>query len=392
VITSTDLIRRRWLDNKFYGLTWSLNLDKNLWNVVWGGGVNRYDGDHFGEITWAQVSAVQPDHRYYFNNGDKRDFNSFIKANYQLASKLNAFVDLQFRRITYKASGIENELNPININTDFNFFNPKLGLTYAMSDHNQLYGSFAIANREPLRDDFVNFPGNKPLSENLQNLEVGVRNTGKKHTFHANYYLMNYKNQLVLTGQLNDVGSPIRTNAGESYRMGIELEGSFMLLKKLRWSPNLTLSRNKIKSYNDVLEDYGDNYDQFNIIKVNYRNTDIAFSPNVIAGSQLAYRPVGGAEITLLTKYVGKQYLDNTGNQSRSISEYVVNDVRVSYTWQPAHVKAVVFSFLVNNILNETYQSNGYTWGYLAGSSSYRANYYYPQAGRNFLAMVSIKI
>ena len=203
---------------------------------------------------------------------------------------------------------------------------------------------------------------------------------------------MNYRNQLVLTGELNDVGGTIRTNAGKSYRAGIELEGAFKLSRKIQVQANATLSQNMIKSYTEVLEDYGDNFDQFNIVKKVYRNTPISFSPSVIAGSQISYRPVPAAEIALLSKYVGKQYLDNTGNENRRLDAYFVNDVRLSYTWQPSFAKAIVFSFLVNNILNQKYESNGYTWGYLYGANSYRANYYYPQAGTNFMAMLSIKI
>jgi iron complex outermembrane receptor protein len=392
VVTTTDLIRRRWLDNKFYGLTWSLNIDKNAFNIVWGGGANRYDGDHYGQLLWAQVSPVPTEYQYYFNNGDKRDFNSFVKTNYQISSKLNAFVDLQFRKITYKASGIENSQEPVGINADFNFFNPKLGLTYALSDRNQLYGSFAISHREPLRDDFLASPANSPTAEKLGNLEIGLRNAGAKHTFHANYYLMRYKDQLVLKGVVNDVGASVRINAGESYRTGLELEGAFKLAPKLQWNANLTLSRNKIQSYTEVLEDYGDNFDEFKVVEVEHKKTNISFSPDIIAGSQLIFHPFSGSEIALLTKYVGKQYLDNTSNEARTLDAYLTNDVRISYTWQPQHVKAVVFSFLINNILNETYESNGYTWGYLAGSYTYRANYYYPQAGRNFMAMLSIRI
>jgi iron complex outermembrane receptor protein len=389
VVTSSDLVRRRWLNNDFYGLTYSLNYDKEKWNVILGGGWNRYDGDHYGNLIWAKVSPAAPGSQYYLNNGDKRDGNIFMKINYAFATSLNAFIDLQTRQVSYKASGIENEQQAININAKFNFFNPKLGLTWSVREHQQLYASYAVAHREPLRDDFVNFPGTSPKAESLGNLEVGLRNTGSKHVFHANFYRMDYKNQLVLTGQLNDVGAQIRTNTGQSYRMGIELEGSVKLMKSLQWSANLTLSRNKIKEYVDILHDYADDSD----VKTRYTNTDISFSPNAIAGSQLAFFPFKGAEMTLLTKYVGKQYLDNTSTKDRTVTAYLVNDVRLAYKWKPEFAKEILFSLLINNVLDKKYQSNGYTWAYLyGGGAAYRETYYYPQAGRNFMAMISIKI
>jgi iron complex outermembrane recepter protein len=265
-------------------------------------------------------------------------------------------------------------------------------MTWLLNDRNQLYGSYAIANREPVRDDFVDFPGNTPEPEKLRNIEAGYRNTGKKHFFNANFYLMRYKNQFVNTGQLNDVGAPIRTNAGESYRMGLELESSVSMLDLFRWNVNVTLSENRIKSYTEVLEDYGENFDEFNIVRNVYNDTPISFSPATIVGSQLAFQPFTGAEIAWMTKYVGKQYLDNTGNKNRTIRSYIVNDIRLSYNWKPAFAETITFSLLINNIFDEEYESNGYTWGYLGGTTEYREKYYYPQAGTNFLAMISARI
>jgi iron complex outermembrane recepter protein len=391
VINNTDLVRRRWLDNDFYGLTWSLNYDKSQWSVIWGGGWNRYVGDHFGEIIWAQVSPVPTGFRYYFNQGDKKDFNSFIKTNFAATSQLNLFVDLQYRKVLYEASGIENDQSPFDINADFNFFNPKAGLIYDISSQHHVYGSYAVANREPVREDFLSSPADAPAHETLHNIEAGYRNTGSHHQFQANYYLMKYKNQLVLTGELNDVGAPIRANAGESYRMGIELEGGFRLSGRLYWNANLTLSRNKIQSYTELLEDYGENFDEFNVVTNTYKDTDISFSPNFVAGSQLSFLPVSALELTLLTKYVGKQFLDNTSNNDRAIEPYLINDLRFRYTWKPTFIKEIGISFLLNNILDVEYESNGYTWGYLAGSVAYRENYYYPQAGRNFMVMLDLK-
>lgn len=390
-ISSSDLIRRRWLDNDFYGFTWSVNYDINNWNVIAGGGWNRYDGDHFGEILWTDVGAVPHEYRYYFNNADKRDFNAYVKANLQLTERLNAFADLQYRKIGYVVSGIENQLVPVSVDATFDFFNPKAGLTFSLSDQSQLYASYAVASREPVRDDFLDFEGSTPEPESLGNLEVGYRKSADAYAFHANYYLMSYSNQLVLTGELNDVGAFVRTNAGKSYRMGIELQGLARLSEKFRWNANLTVSRNKIREYKEILEDYGADFSAYDLREQTFRNTDIAFSPSVVAASSLSFIPFRNAEITLLSKYVGKQYLDNTASDARSIDPYLVNDLRLTYSWQPAFLREINFSFMINNILDEEYESNGYTWGYLAGPVEYRENYYYPQAGRNFMAMMSIK-
>jgi iron complex outermembrane recepter protein len=390
VVSRTDLIRRRWLDNDFYGFTYALNFDQEKWNVVLGGAWNRYDGDHFGEIIWAQVSPVPHEYQYYFNNGDKRDFNSYLKANYEISSTLNAFADLQYRKITYTVSGIENERKMLAIDKTFNFFNPKAGLTFSVSDAHQLYASYSIGNREPVRNDFVDNIGNTPKHETLRNLEIGYRGRGERHTLHLNYYLMDYNNQLVLTGQLNDVGATIRQNVPDSYRTGVEIEGLLKLSDNIQWNANLTLSRNKIKNFTEVLYDYGAAFDERNVVERNYKNTDISFSPSVIAGSALSFYPFKNAEITWLSKYVGKQYLDNTSNDARSLNAYFVNDIRLAYRWHPTFVKEINLSLLVNNILDEEYESNGFTYGYLAGEE-FRENFFYPQAGINFMAMVGIR-
>jgi iron complex outermembrane receptor protein len=391
VITASDMIRRRWLDNDFYGVTYSLNYENEKSNVVLGGAWNRYEGDHFGELIWAEVTTVPIEYQYYFNAGDKRDFNIFLKANYQVSNRLNAFADLQYRTIAYEASGVENKQNEFGIDVKYDFFNPKVGLTYQFNERQQVYTSFSVANREPVRDDFVDNPGSSPKHETLYNLEVGYRKTTDRFTLQANYYLMQYKNQLVLTGKLNDVGAPVRTNVDNSYRMGIEAEATWKISTRLNWIANATLSRNKIKEFTEVLYDYGLNFDEYNVIERSYSNTDISFSPNVIVGSGFSYFPVLSAEITLLTKYVGRQYLDNTSTEARSIDPYLTNDVRLRYTLNPKFMKEISLSFLINNVLDEKYESNGYTYGYLGGGDEYRENFYYPQAGRNFLAMLIFK-
>lgn len=392
-ISSTDLVRRRWLDNHFYGFTYSLNFDKGNLNSILGGGWNRYDGDHFGEVTWAAVALTAPkDHRYYFNNGLKNDFNIYWKNSYQLTSDLSAFIDLQYRQIGYTAQGKENKQFNFSFYRKFDFFNPKVGLTYALSSRQQLYASYSIANREPVRSDFIDAPaGSEPKHEELRNLEAGWRLRNERLTFNANYYLMDYTNQLVLTGDVNDVGASIRTNVDKSYRTGVELESTLRVTNELTWGANLTLSQNKIQDFREVLYDYGANFDEYNRVEKTYRNSDISFSPNVVAGSILSYGPIKNLEASFLTKYVGKQFLDNTSNDARKLDAYWVNDVRLRYSIYPKGMREISLSLLMNNVFNEVYESNGYTWGYLGGTAEYRQNYYYPQAGRNYMLMLAFR-
>jgi len=392
-VTSSDLIRRRWLNNDFYGFTYSLTYEKGKYNGTLGGGWNRYVGDHYGEILWAGVALNAPkDFRYYFNSGDKRDFNIFWKSNYQITDKLNAYLDLQLRTINYEAQGIENDLSDFLVNGDYNFFNPKLGLTYELADNKQLYASYSVGQREPVRDDFITAPnGATPKSETLNNIEAGWRMRKSNHFFNVNYYLMNYKDQLVLTGELNDVGAAIRTNVDRSFRSGVELEGAVKINSKLTWGANVTLSQNKIKTFTEVIYDYGINYDEYNEIRNEFNDVDIAFSPSVIAGSSLSYNPARSFEATLLSKYVGDQYLDNTFNASRKLDAYFINDIRLSYQPTVRGFKDITVSLLLNNVLDVEYESNGYTYGYLGGGETVRQNYYYPQAGRNYLMMLAMK-
>jgi iron complex outermembrane receptor protein len=390
-ITSSDIIRRRWLDNNFAGFTYSLNYEGDKINATLGGGYNYYDGDHFGEIIWAQYAGdVDIRDRYYDNVGTKNDFNSFIKVNYQVTDNLNLFVDAQMRVISYQTTGIDNDLRPININEEFNFFNPKFGATYQLDEQSNLYGSFAIGNREPVRSDFLDSPV-KPRHETLQDIEIGYKRFGDQYELSFNIYNMNYQDQLVLTGELDDVGNSVRANVDNSYRRGTELEGTYQFSSKVAWGLNAAFSQNKIKDFTEVLYDYGDNFDEFNIVNNEFENTDISFSPNVVVGSILSYMPIKGLSIGLQSKYVGQQFLDNTSNNDRAIEAYFINDLNLGYTFKTDFIKEIGLQLLVNNILDIEYESNGYTWGYLAGSTDYRQNNYYPQAGTNFLLAMNLK-
>ncbi|MEZ4775801.1 MAG: TonB-dependent receptor [Bacteroidia bacterium] len=396
-ITTTDLIRRRWLDNRFYGFTWSGNYSpKGNIHLSAGGSWNQYDGYHFGEIIWAQYSgdlAIRD--RYYDSRSLKNDFNSYAKATLDITSSLTAYADLQVRQIDYSwgdstltGSGKDNDGRQIQGSVNYTFFNPKAGITWQLGERSNLYASFSIGNREPVRGDFIDAPqGRTPLPETLRNLEAGYRIKRDHFSFHANYFLMDYTNQLVLNGELNDVGASVRQNVADSYRTGIEMVVSARLFPRLNLAANLTLSRNKIKSYDEYLY----NYDPFEVEIINYQNTDISFSPSIIAGGTLTYKIWKELEISWLSKYVGKQYLDNTSNDDRALDAFFVNDLRFSWTLYPSWAKEIRIGLLVNNLLNEQYEPNGYTYSYKYGADTYTENYYYPQAGTHYLASLALK-
>lgn len=388
-ITSSDLVRQRWLSNYFYGSTFSFDYNSfKRFTANVGGGWTQYDGDHFGDVVWARFSGnSNVRHRYYDNTGKKTDFNLYAKGYYQLSDAFNAFVDVQYRRVDYRVVGNDNAGLTHNVDEQFNFFNPKAGVTWKVNEQSSAYASYSIGNREPNRDDFTEAIAQiKPKHETMQDIEVGYKWNSKNWVFNANYYYMYYKNQLVLTGQLNDVGNAIKTNAPKSYRTGIELETAVALHKKWRWGANVTLSQNKIHSFTEYIFDYDIN----DYYQVQHGKTDISFSPNVIAGSQLSYTPIPALEITWLSKFVGKQYLDNTSSEDRIIKSYNTNDIRIKWDVKTNWSKGISLTLLVNNVLNEWYSSNGFTYGYRAGGHV-QENFYYPQAGRNFLAGVSLK-
>jgi iron complex outermembrane receptor protein len=387
-ITRTDLIRRRWLDNYFYGSTFSLDYNsfKKL-TASLGGGYTHYDGDHYGEIIWARTAgATENDQRYYFNKGVKSDFNIYGKLYYQFTEKLNAFGDLQFRSVGHKIDGMDNDLISFAFDQTYSFVNPKAGITYQLAPQSSVYASYSVANKEPNRDDFTASTTRLfPKSERLNNVEAGFRMQQGKWAVSANYYLMHYKNQLVLTGQINDVGNSIRVNVPKSYRTGIELEGAVAFNSHLKWNANATFSQNKIANFTEYIV----NYDTGDYDLVNHGKSDISFSPNVIAGSQFTYSPKKNLELALLTKYVGKQYLDNTSSETRKLDAYFTNDLRLTYTIKPTWIKEISFNFLLNNIFSEKYESNGYTYGYISEGALTQENFYFPQAGRNFLVGVN---
>ncbi len=400
-ITSTDLIRRRWLDNDFYGVTYSVNYEPvTFLKLTLGGAWNQYDGDHFGEIIWARFasnSAIRD--RYYESRGLKNDFNTYLKSLIGFSDKLTGYIDLQYRSINYQYgdssladAGTDNDLKAIFGQHDYHFFNPKLGLTYQINPAQQVYASYSVGNREPVRSDFIDAPeGRTPLHESLRNLEAGYRYTSGKLSLQANYYWMDYTNQLVLTGELNDVGAPIRVNVPDSYRMGIELDAQTELNSWFSLAANATFSQNKIKDFTEVIYQYDAAFTFTGVKNISYSDTDISFSPNVIAGLSLHFKPVKDLEISLLNKYVGRQYLDNTQQKSRSLDPFFVNNLRLLYTLETSWAKEVRIGLLINNLLNEQYEPNGYTYNYEYDGTLYVENFYYPQAGTNFMLNLGLR-
>ncbi len=367
--TTTDLITRKWLDNDFYGTTFSANYKKNKVDFIFGGALNKYDGNHYGEVTWARfASTSQPEDRYYTNYGNKLDFNTYSKINYQLTKKIGLYGDLQYRHINYQANGIE--LGEATVN--FSFFNPKAGITYDFNKSNSVYFSYAKANREPNRTDFEN---GIPKAEQLDDYEFGWRLNTKAVKLNTNFYFMNYKDQLVKTGAVNLIGSELRANVDKSYRAGLEIDAMIRFSSKLYFSPNVTLSSNKIKNYS---VDTGSGL-------VNYGTTNISFSPNVIAGSKFTYMPLTNLQFSLLNKYVGEQYAGNFDTQETKLGSYATVDFNASYEIKPKSVfQSIIFSGLVNNLSNKHYVSNAYLYG-----NNYMS--YFPQAGTNFLIGMTLK-
>lgn len=373
-IEAMDVAVRKWLDNKFYGATFSFNYEKGKSALTLGGALNRYGhAKHFGEIVWSEFALnLSPEHQYYAGRSQKDDFNIYAKWTYQLSSRLSAFADLQFRRVHYKTAGIRDDQSPYSFNESFNFFNPKAGLTYTLNDKSLLYASYALANREPNRSDYLD-GSVKPKPEQLGNLETGWRKKIGKTSLDVNYYLMHYTNQLVLTGALDNVGYPIRANVGKSFRTGVEASAMITFSDKWNWNLNATLAQNKNKNF--VL------LDENNV--ATSKNTTITLSPSLIAGSQLTWMAFRNFTISWMAKYVSKQYLDNAQNKNLTLNEYFVNDCRLTYQVFPKGMKEIGFSLLINNILNAQYASNGYVYD--------ATPYYFPQAGRNFMAMVTLR-
>ena len=402
-LTHTPAIDRKWLDNYFYGGTFALNYQpraNDKLQATLGGGWNKFDNEHYGEIIWAQYASTSfPGQRYYYNIAHKTDYNAYARATYQALPWLGLYGDVQVRHLNYTIDGVEDAQQDVTTRAAYTFFNPKAGATISLGHGQQLYGSFAVGQREPVRTDFTDRqPGYAPArAERLNDFEAGYRFGRTDLTFlgpstavrlNANYFDMTYVNQLVNTGQLNDVGTALRTNVANSYRRGVELVASVAAADKISLSSSLTLSRNRILDYHDVTYDASYNP----VVEAAGRNTAISYSPSVISAHTLEGQPLAGLRLALLYKTVSRQYLDNTENVNRSLAGYQVLDFRVRYAFHPGFVKEIELAALVSNLLNARYSANGYTYSYVGVSGhSETFNWYYPQATRNFLGSVNLR-
>ena len=392
ITDGSDVIVRRWLDNDFYVVNFNTNYKNDVLNFIAGGSYSNYTGDHYGEVIWgsnlAENTAIRD--RYYFSDAKKTDFSVFAKTTFNVSEKLAGYIDLQGRFIGYQTQGITSDIATIDVDSNFNFFNPKIGFTYKINERNSLYTSFAVANREPNRNDFE---VGLTTPETLNDYELGWRLKTENIKLNTNVYYMDYKNQFVLTGAINDVGAPIRATSGSSFRLGAEIDADIRVSDQLSVQSNATISSNKNR-------DFYLTKDGITTPK-SLGNTDLSFSPDVILGNMITYRPVENLQFSFLTKYVGKQFMSNFSSNISSndvLDSYVTSDINFVYELETEKIfKAIVFTALINNLFNETYVDRGYyytyddTWSNSSTTTTLDGAGYYPQATRNFLIGVTLK-
>ncbi len=384
-ITHTDLVRQLWLDNNFYGNIFSLNYKDSISQITLGGGWNRYDGNHYGDVIWAAQGLALPG-RWYNLDAHKTDLSFYFKEQIKIGRQFNLFYDLQFRKVNYTINGFRN--NPsLEIKNKYSFFNPKAGISYYKKNWSG-YLSFSKGQKEPNREDFEAGENQLPKPEKLNDVELSVEKRNANYAIGITGYYMHYKDQLVLTGKINDVGAYTRTNIPKSYRMGIELTASAEINGWINIAGNFSLSRNKVTDFTEYIDDYDNGGQKTNT----YSSTDIAFSPNIVGGATANFLFFKNFELSLISKYVGKQYLDNTQNESRKLNAFYTQDARLTYGFSKAFLKDVNIILLANNIFNKLYEPNGYTFSYIYGGNLTTENYYFPMAGRNFMVGVNVKL
>ena len=395
-ISATNLVNRKIMDNDFYGITFSANytLPDKL-KISLGGAWNQYNGRHFGKIIWAEcASNGDNDRNWYYNTGLKRDFNIFGKASYQVTKKISLFADLQYRHVSYKMSGILDDLRTIDQDHQFNFFNPKAGLYYSLNKANEFFFSFGVANREPSRNNYKDAdPGKIPTNETLYDYEAGYSLRIPRLTLAANLYIMNYRDQLVLTGEINNVGEAVMVNVPRSFRRGIEVSAITELVpEKLVWNLTATLSQNKIRDFVQYIDTYSADWTYLGQQSTSLGKTDLSFSPSAIASSMLTYKPVHSLSISLNSKYVGKQYIDNTSSPDRMLKGYFVNGINIGWSVKPKLFEEIGFTLALNNIFSAKYETNAWVYPYLIGGQYAEYNGYFPQALVNFLVGIRVRI
>lgn len=394
-IFQTDLIRRKWMSNDFYGLIYSINYRNEKLDASIGGGMNLYSGDHYGRIIWMQnPGTTEKDYQWYLNNGEKKEASLYGKINSSITPEISVFGDLQYRYIVYDITGFDDDLKDIGQVHTFNFFNPKAGLFFTISPYQDAYLSFSVANREPTRTDFKEASGDvdaMPRPERLFDTELGYKLRYLKGSFSLNLYGMIYKDQLVPTGELSNVGYSIMTNVEKSYRAGAEVIAGFIPADFLTWDFSLTLSQNKIIDFVEHYTDYNTSDWSSEYKSRDLGNVDIAYSPSVTGSSDLAVRLFPSLKLHFISKYVGKQYFDNTMNSERMLDPYLVNNVLVDFETKTKHLRGAEFQIQVNNIFNAVYESNAYGGNWFEDGIEKSWSYYFPQAGINFMLKLGLK-
>ncbi|MCX6254461.1 MAG: TonB-dependent receptor [Bacteroidia bacterium] len=395
VISSTDLIRRKWMSNDFYGLVYSLKYQKNRIEAITGGGMNLYLGDHFGKIIWMRNAGnTEKDYQWYFNNSRKSEISLYGKVNYSLSDKTSIFGDLQYRYVLYNMTGNDDDLKNIGQEHKFRFFNPKAGMFLSITPNQDAYFSFSVANREPTRSDYKEAsgdPGSTPRPETLYDSEMGYKLRTGKSSFSINLYGMFYRDQLVPTGELSNVGYSIMTNVDKSYRLGLEMSAAIRLSDFIGWNVNLSLSRNKITNFVEHYIDYNTSDWSSEYLSKNLGVVDIAYSPSEICTSDFTFTFSRGVDLHLISKFVGKQYFDNTMNPDRTIDPYFVNNIRIDLAPRVKNIKGIEFQLLVNNFLNEIYENNAYGGNWYENGAEKTWAYYFPQAGINYMFKIGVK-
>lgn len=389
-ISKTDLIRQKWLDNHFFGMVWSVSVNNRQSTWMIGGSANDYLGDHYGNIIWAeQAQTVPKDYQWYLNTGDKKEAAIFGKYSGFFSDKLIFYADLQYRFIHYSIDGIHDDLRDLSMEKSYHFVNPKTGLSINIDQKSKAYLSFGMASREPSRNEFRDADEHyNPLPEHLFDLETGYQFTSERIAVKPNLFFMYYKNQLVQTGKINDVGSPVMTNVPQSYRTGIEITAQFKFNKLIEYEYNIAISSNKIINFTEYVDDWDNGGQRTNF----YKSTNISFSPKIVSSGTLNFTPLQNLKVMLLSKYVGRQFIDNTSNPENSLDAYFVNDLIFSYHFKTNKAISGDFSLKISNLLNHEYESNAWVYRYYFEGNYYSMDGYFPQAGRFYLTSLTLKI
>lgn len=392
-ITRSDLIRRKWLDNDFYGAVYSANYRAERLQFTFGAAANRYVGDHFGRVIWTKnaLHLPHPDYEYYRNTGDKLDYNTYVKANYRLLPTLTGYLDLQYRGIRYTIEGSDDVAgDALRVDKHWHFFNPKAGINFQRGGHNAFL-SFSVANREPNRDNFTEAdPGERPVHETLYDYEAGYSFGNRRFHAGVNLYFMDYNNQLVLTGKISGIGEALTSNIPDSYRMGIELTGGITIAPWLDWTAHVTLSRNRIKNFTESIQSYDANWQYLQEEHFYLGTTRIAFSPDLIANSLFAFT-WKQFNAGFNTQFVSRQYIDNTSSRDRSIRPYCVSNLQAGYLIKPKFIKEIRLDVTVNNLFNTRYETNAWVYSARVGGERYKEDGYFTQAGIHAMARVTFR-